>query len=273
MDMMQGGGYGAPAPQTGVGFFGYETADEKKLKHMLQTRKHELEAKGAALEEALMHAQELEDQLHDVESREAADRATIESLRHEASMAAALREEVSTLQMKNSEMEEAMAGHAAALSKNVTESAEYVKASAQIEEFATQVKELTQQLSDMTKKFEGCDLERNKLASKLVIVEAQMRSMEAMMSAEKEKVKVANQTVENSSKIFQSTVATLEAETVKNLEALNLRDKRSFDSNKIIRNAVKKAAAMIAVPPTEGLNRTKPSSDIKANLTGRNEIM
>ena len=268
--------------QTGVGFFGYETKDEKKLKSILKRRKEELEERSAALERAMADKEHLEESLREAQQRDASDRATIESLREEIQnkerAASEIRAELERTKQLEAEAESLRAElanmqntHQAELSKNIEESSEYQKAAAQIEEMSTQVAELTKELASMTKKFEDCDLERNKLASKLVIVEAQRKSYEALVNVEKAKVQVANQTVENASKVFQSTVHTLEDETQHNLEALNLRDKRAFDSNKIIRAAVKKASQMIAIPPKEGLNKTVPSSEIKANLSGRSD--
>ena len=278
--------YGAreAAPQTGVGFFGYETEDEKKLKAVAHRYKEDLESKNQALAHALdenklktqalkdakIALKEAEKHATDAEQRDLADRATIEEIRQQLMKYKDKADLVDSTIAEGERLKAELASETERMKseyeKSVTESDDYKKASSTISELQAQISGLTANLTEMTNKFEHSELLRNELASKLVVIEAKEKSMEALVKVQEQKVAIANQTVDAASKVFDSTVKTLEKESSHNLEALNLRNKRSYDSNKIIRDAVERASALISIPPSKPLTRKHFDTEIASQL-------
>jgi len=246
----------ATVTNVGTGFFGGETEDEKRMKRLIERYKEELQSKSELLNAAL-------EKCNEAEQRDTADRATIEHLREELTTMRADTEEknneIAQLRANAEEVGEMKVHY----TKNVLESSDYQKAQATIADMQKQVHGLTANLSEMTAKYEASDLLRNELASALVIAEAKEKSMEAVVKAEQTKVAVANQTISKTAHVFDSTVDALQKEANHNLHALDKLDRRAFDTNRIIREAVERATQLISLPPP----KQHPSKAISSEIT------
>ena len=222
----------------GVGLFGRETSDERELKAIVRRARAELGEKQAALQRAI----EENEVMHEKISRANETLATAE-------------EREAEMEQLRRQLEE----NKLTLSKNLDESVPFQTAMQQISELNKLVEELNSKADEFARKYESAELKLQKKDSDIISLQASKKELETFLNVEKQKTVIANQTLHNAAKIFDTTVKSLQEANTKQREALNVRDQRTYQSNRILQAAASKAARLISVPPSEGLyNATNP---------------